>query len=376
MNRNSIQEYILWLEKFGVIYKEYIDSSKELNEIFAGTLEKFKKILKGNFVNTEENIIRSLKELVRKFSVAYNANRSKNKSMRGPRNTHVFKQNIYNTEIAELKEFLIKNLDTELFSNFESIVMYVAKKRQMIEFLKLGFIKSNLQNYQNINKYNLYFDIFGKKRGLNDNMVSPLFGSHAKHLFDEFINKKITLIQHKYNYLGEEIPLTIYSGMWVGTPKWEHTNVSFHPILFEIMNKLYSEFLSNRNNNNTSKKNKLAELYWVYMQTCPFERGSASIGEILFSVLLRKYFSCDFFISNGWNGNPVIIPDIHALMYDLERFKKIFFDQFTNCTGKPNPNINNATANQLRRKVIATRKPNLNINNATANRLRAELIGL
>ena len=91
---------------------------------------------------------------------------------------------------------------------------------------------------------------------------------------------------------------------------------------------------------------------------------------------MRKYFNCDFFISNGWNGNPEIIPDIHALMYDLERFKKIFLDQFTNCTGKLNPNINNVTANQLRRKVIATRKPNLNINNATANRLRAEVIGL
>ena len=375
MNRNSIQEYIYWLERFGEIYKKYIDSSKELNEIFAGTLEKFQRILRENIVNTEENIIKSLKELVRKFSAAYDANRNINKTLEGPRSTDAFKQAIYKNEIAELKKWLMENINnTELFSNFESIVMYVAKKRQMIEFLKLGLIKSNLQNYQNINKYNFYFDIFGKKRGLNDNMISPLFGSHAKHLFDEFINKKITLIQHKYNYLGEEIPLTIYSGMWVGTPKWEHTNVSFHPILFEIMNKLYSEFLSNRNN--ISQKNKLAELYWLYMQTCPFERGSASIGEILFSVLLRKYFNCDFFISNGWNGNPEIIPDIHALMYDLERFKKIFLDQFTNCTGKLNPNINNVTANQLRRKVIATRKPNLNINNATANRLRAEVIGL
>jgi hypothetical protein len=112
-------------------------------------------------------------------------------------------------------------------------------------------------------------------------------------------------------------------------------------------------FLSSVNGqNNVNKKDILVELYWLYMQTCPFKRGSAAIGEILFSVLLRKYFSCDFFISNGWHGNPEIIPDIYALHYELDYFKSIFWDKFTNCTGKPNPNINNATANRLRREVI------------------------
>jgi hypothetical protein len=67
---------------------------------------------------------------------------------------------------------------------------------------------------------------------------------------------------------------------------------------------------------------------------------------------LRKYFGCDFFISNGWNGNPEIIPDIYALHYELDHFKSIFWDQFTNCTGKPNPNINNAMTNRLRAEVI------------------------
>ena len=98
------------------------------------------------------------------------------------------------------------------------------------------------------------------------------------------------------------------------------------------MNELYSEFLSLVNgHNNTSKKDILPELYWLYMQTCPFERGSAAIGEILFSVLLRKHFGCDFLISNGWNGDPLTIPDIHALHYELDHFKSIFWKQFTNC---------------------------------------------
>ena len=102
------------------------------------------------------------------------------------------------------------------------------------------------------------------------------------------------------------------------------------------MNKLYTEFLSL-----ASKRDILVELYWLYMQTCPFERGSAAIGEILFSVLLRKYFECDFLISKGWDGDPLTIPDIHALHYELDHFKSIFWDQFTNCNLKKNSNNNN-----------------------------------
>ena len=95
MNRDFVNEYISWLEEFRKIYKKYIDSSEELREIFAGTLEKFHRILRGNIVNTEENIIRSLKELVRKFSVAYDTNKNINKTLEGPRNTDAFKQAIY-----------------------------------------------------------------------------------------------------------------------------------------------------------------------------------------------------------------------------------------------------------------------------------------
>ena len=340
MNNDDVIEYILWLEKFGKIYENYIDSNEELKEIF-------KKVLRGNNRNlTEEGIIKLLKELVKKFSVAYDANVNINKKKEGPRNTDAFKQKIYMDEIVELKKWLIANIDnTKLFPNFESIVMFVAKKRQMIEFLKLGFNKSPANN-----KYDVYFDIFGKKRSLNDDFTSYLFSSHAYHLFDESIKKGVTFLQHKYIHFEKEILLTFYFGIRNGRPLWNHSKTEHHPELFKIMNELYSKFLSN--SNKSSQKDILLELYWLYMQTCPFERGSAAIGEILFSVLLRKYFGCDFFISNGWNGNPEIIPDIHALHYELDHFKSIFWDQFTNCTGKPNPNINNAMTNRLRAEVI------------------------
>ena len=75
------------------------------------------------------------------------------------------------------------------------------------------------------------------------------------------------------------------------------------------------------------------------MQSCPFERGSASIGEIIFSALLQKHFDCDFKLFKE-RFNPRIIPDIHALTYPLEKFQSIFWDQFVLCENK-NSNWNN-----------------------------------
>jgi hypothetical protein len=279
---------------------------------------------------TEERIIELLKILVKKFSVAYDANKKINKTLEGPRNTEKFKQNIYNTEIKELKIFLMENIDNkELFPNFESIVMYVAKKRQMIEFLKLTKIEDAM-----VVTLSVYFEIFGKRRRIGDRFNSPLIGSHARHLYNpETDNFQIT---YKYNDKNFE-NLTEYVKSYKREPTWFHTNAFYHPQLFVIMNELYSEFLSLDNRrNNASKRNILPELYWVYMQTCPFERGSAAIGEILFSVLLTKHFGCDFFISKGWNGDPLTIPDIHALHYELDHFKSIFWKQFTNCGLKNN----------------------------------------
>jgi hypothetical protein len=329
MNRDSVNEYILWLEIFREIYKKYIDSSEELSEIFAQTLEKFTKVLTGNGNNqklTEENFIRLLKELVKKFSVAYDANANINKTSEGPRNTNTFKQDIYKTEIAKLKEWLMKNLDNkQLFPNFESIVMFVAKRRQMIEFLKLG----KVIDAHSI-EHSKYFEVFGKRRKPGDSFSSPLIGSHAEHLHKAETEKFKQII---YTYKGRLFEdLTGFMRYYRGKPMWFHTDAQFHPELFEIMNELYTEFLSLVNrSNNASKRDILPELYWLYMQTCPFERGSAAIGEILFSVLLRKHFGCDFLISNGWNGDPLTIPDIHALHYELDHFKSIFWGQFTNC---------------------------------------------
>jgi hypothetical protein len=219
MNHDSVNKYISWLEEFREIYKEYIDdpSKQPLTDIFTKTLEKFHRILRGNNTNsTEEDIIRSLKELVKKFSAVYDANGSINKTLEGPRRMDVFKQSIYMNEISELKKFLIANINNpELFPNFESIVMFVAKKRQMIEFLKLGNS----------------FELFGKKRKKRDQLYSQLKRSHADHLFKELSNKDITEKYIKYNYNNGEkeivIELTFYLRLG-DAPVWYHTNVMSH----------------------------------------------------------------------------------------------------------------------------------------------------
>ena len=320
-----------------------MDKTKWLNKYFTNVLKEFKKLLILNNTNsTEEDIIKILKELVYNFSIIYDKNSSINKTSEGPRNTNKFKQNIYNTEIAELKEWLMDNINNkELFPNFESIVMYVAKKRQMIEFLKLrkDFKVSFSNHSPEIEKY-IYFEQFGKLR--NVDLYSFHKASHATHLI---VNGYPSERQIKYKYKDNTFDLTKDRQFL-----WKHTDHSLFPELFQIMNELYSEFLSLVNRrNNASKRDILPELYWLYMQACPFERGSAAIGEILFSVLLRKHFGCDFLISNGWNGDPLIIHDIHALHYELDHFKSIFWDQFTNCGLKKKSNNNNR--NNLQRNI-------------------------
>ena len=235
-----------------------------------------------------------------------------------------FKQDIYKNELRKIITFLLLHLED--FLDFESIMLFVAKRRQIIEFLKL-----EIDNHY----------LFGKFRvtsaGIYD-LVSPFIQSKASHLINKLINK--TQIEYK-NIALTKIKLDKINnnnnGQWI----WNHTKGILILKLLDEMNEIYEEFkksLSNKNNKETSK-NLLSKLYWLYMQTCPFERGSASIGEIIFSALLQKHFDCDFRLFKE-RFSPQLIPDIHALTYPLEKFQSIFWDQFVLCENK-NSNWNN-----------------------------------
>jgi len=256
-----------------------------------------------------------------------NQNNRPNKSESvGPRNIMKFKQSIYTNELKKIITFLLRNL--EQFLSFESIILYIAKQRKIIELLKL-----NLTIYE----------LFGEFRGTvvynrKYNTMSPIIHSKGKHLISNITNKYET---NNCKYKNKQ--LTIIRN--VGKEKciyglhWIHTPPELILELLQEMNEIYEEFKSSIRNRNNIEKSKqlLSKLYWLYMQACPFRRGTASIGEIIFSVLLQRHFKCDFKLFRE-SYQPHIIPDIHALTYPLEHFQSIFWDQFVSCSNKNNNN--------------------------------------
>lgn len=257
------------------------------------------------------------------------------------RSVSKFKQDIYKKELRKTIIFLILNL--QYFLDFESIMLFVAKRRKIIEILKLEILN---------------YDIFGKFRVTSAriyDLVSQFIQSKASHLINKLINK--TQIKYKNNDLTK-IKLDKINNQNNGEWIWNHTRGKLILKLLDEMNEIYEEFkrsLLHKNNNEQIKnsksfnlmssndkvirteqsKNLLSKLYWLYMQTCPFERGSASIGEMIFSALLQKHFDCDFRLFRE-PFNPHLIPDIHALTYPLEYFQSIFWDQFVSCENYKN----------------------------------------
>jgi len=306
---------------------------EEIKERLRLTEDDFKNIKDkmkeyyGEYVKNDEELYNDYNLLKTKI----NKNNRLNKSVSsGPRNIVKFKQDIYKKELRKIIDFLL--LQLENFTDFKSIMLFVAKRRKIIELLKL-----ELDNY----------NIFGKFR--ETRIFSPIISSKGSHLINNIISE---YGQNKCKYKNNKLTY-IRNKIGQGNVKhlcWEHTLPKFFLDLLQEMNKIYEEFkksLSNKNNKEASK-NLLSKLYWLYMQTCPFERGSASIGEIIFSALLQKYFDCDFKLFKE-KFSPLIIPDIHALTYPLEKFQSIFWDQFVSCENYKNNFSRNSNWNNYMR---------------------------
>ena len=302
------------------------DNAKYLNERLK-SIYKFEDINRKSVIRIKTRITKIITDIKTKEKI-------NNNNSRNIRKLSKFYQDIYLEEVSKIIKYLIQNIDK--FESFTSILKYIVKKRKIIEILKLNF---EWDKYGKVRLQN------GKPNN-NVQFISQLSKCKANHLIEELQEKleKAKLEKKNQNkiilsdYNG--INLTSYNDLGVFKYRWIHTKVKYIYTLLLKLNKLYDRFITS----NVKSKRLLSKLYWVYMQICPFERGSASIGEIIFSALLQKYFGCNFKIYEEEEVKPEIIPDIHALSYDLKKFQDIFWERFTTCPIN-NRNNNNQHSN-------------------------------
>lgn len=311
------------------ILNDYISQTININKYDKKQiLKKLKKLYPTNTHNLNINL-EKLKNLFDK------RNKTNQNNIR---NMSDFKQKIYLSEVNEIIDYIKDNIDNLVISaDFTAILFFVAKRRKIIEILKL-------------NPDYMLFGTIRKEEG-EERMYSLIQKSRGNHLINKLqternrttnIRDRKELNNHAFTYNG--IKLTSLNSVvgftmpWLRKyGKWIHTKSENIIKLLLKMNKLYKIFITS----NVKSKRLLSKLYWVYMQTCPFVRGSASIGEIIFSALLQKYFGCNFKIYEE-EVRPEIIPDIHALSYNLKKFQDIFWEQFTTCQiNKRNNNNHN-----------------------------------
>ena len=129
--------------------------------------------------------------------------------------------------------------------------------------------------------------INGIRRFYSNNYIQRL-GETIKKTHGDFSSEKKELLiafrRLKAFFPREKTPKTIY-----------FINSSFSASVFSTEKEIaigVERYLGSNEKviRTEQSKNLLSELYWLYMQSCPFERGSASIGEIIFSALLQKHF--------------------------------------------------------------------------------------
>ena len=161
-----------------------------------------------------------------------------------------FKQSIYLREIEIIIQYLIHN---EIFPDFISILLYVAKQRKIIEVLKLnpdywmfGLLRTETRYIKN-------------SKGEYKNEIrlrSPIQESRGNHLINELAIgrnistnkiKKLPLDNHAFTY--NRIKLTSLNVvLWKNNRRffanWIHTkSIYIYPLILK-MNKLYNRFIT------------------------------------------------------------------------------------------------------------------------------------
>lgn len=319
-------------KNYGIFQNKLSNLQENLNN--SNKLEINKK-LKKHYSKYYENDLnkKSILEHAKKIKQKYESNKEVSHNLLiniAPRNVQQFEQDIYMRELQDAIQFLIANIDnSNSFPDFLSIVLFVAKKRKIIEYLKFKNDWELFGSLRNSNRVN----------GRKSEFISNIFSSSGAHLLN---NKNNELVSNIIKYNNEKLTeIRIFNNGEFKNGYWIHPSAYSIPRLLYLMNKLYKKFNKSLSNKNNIEKSKdlLCELYWLFMQTCPFERGSAAIAEIIFSALLQKHFRCNFKLLTE-PYNPRHIPDIHALTYPLEKFKVFFWEKLVsknnNSRNQPN----------------------------------------
>ena len=161
------------MSKLSGYIKNKIRTIEEIKERLRLTEDDFKNIKDkmkeyyGEYVINDDELYNDYNLLKTRI----NKNNRLNKSVSsGPRNIVKFKQDIYKKELRKIIDFMCLNLED--FSDFTSIMLFIAKRRKIIELLKL-----ELDNY----------NIFGKFREIR--IFSPIISSRGSHLINNIVSE-------------------------------------------------------------------------------------------------------------------------------------------------------------------------------------------
>ena len=125
-NNDYINDILSILDALSIYYRKYNSVKQELIS--------FKTML--TTTNNKSNVSSKLKQII---SLIKEKNENLKKNKNNQRGMSNFKQSIYLFEVNLIIKYLIDNFENnEIFENFISILLYVAKKRKIIEILKLN----------------------------------------------------------------------------------------------------------------------------------------------------------------------------------------------------------------------------------------------
>jgi hypothetical protein len=362
--RSKTPEQINNEKKFSDFMDKLNSRKKKLNNSnYSEIISKLKKYYSKYYeqgLNNQKQINNQVNQIRQKYIKNSNVSHNLLRNI-APRPVKELKQDIYMKELENVIQFLYNNIENlDLFPDFLSIILFVANKRKIIEYLKLSNNFHLFGSLRTVNKL---------ENGRKAEFRSYILNSSGAHLLNnnKLVSTKITYYNDKLKIKRNLTKIRINDK----NSHWVHSKSRSIPKLLYLMNELYKKFKKSLLSGTNIKESKdlLCELYWLYIQACPFERGSAAIGEIIFSALLQKHFGYNFKLLTK-KYNPRYIPDIHALTYPLEKFKTYFWEKLVsriNNSGNQS-NSNNNSGNQSNSNNNSGNQSNSNNNSGNQSK--------